>query len=329
MQCGGRSRAWATAGRGRGGATALRPGAIVGLAVLLAAAACKREPGEKQKPADAGVRAAPVQRSPETAVLTRIAIRWTEPAPAGVDEEDLSRRLGALLTGSPAFVAEGEPVPAGRVAVPAAVEVTLHRDEMPRGAERVIMVGVEAEVGWMEGADRVKPRENVLVHRPLQPRDRANADQVVAALAIEAIEAAGRGLVAKETMRQGDDAAVLAGLSAPDPDQVLWALEIAAARRLSAAFDRAIALLDSPDAGVSSAALRVLVALRDARAVRALARRADFADPDTMRGLVEAVTAIGGPEAIEFLELVASGHADADMRQRAQEGLERLGRRRP
>ena len=44
------------------------------------------------------------------------------------------------------------------------------------------------------------------------------------------------------------------------------------------------------------------------------------------RMVVEAVSAIGGDEAAEFLEYVATGHSDADLRNRAREGLERLGR---
>jgi hypothetical protein len=300
------------------------------LAASLVVSGCRRS--EEAKPADAGApRAAPERaaRSPETAVLTGVTMRWTEKPPAGLRQEELSSRLGALLLASPAFAAEGEVVPPGRVAVPAAVELIVHREEVEQGKALVVMVGIEAEVVWKADGDRIKPRENVLFPGRLERRDRTKLDEVVVRLAGDAIDAAARGLIAKETLRQGDDAAVLAGLDDPEPDAVLWALDLAAERQLHAAFDRAIALLDAPDAGVQAAALRVLVALRDPRAVKALARRADFADPDTMRALVEAVTAIGGPEAIEFLELVASGHADADMRQRAQEGLERLGRRRP
>ena len=47
-----------------------------------------------------------------------------------------------------------------------------------------------------------------------------------------------------------------------------------------------------------------------------------------MRLVIEAVSAIGGDEAAEFLEYVATGHSDSDLRSRAREGLERIGRQR-
>ncbi len=257
--------------------------------------------------------------------------------------------MRALLTSSGAFVADEAKVPAGRVPVQAEVDVTVRYDVVtaPAAADakagkpgkpgkatrpgkaglRAAMVAVEAEVDWKASGDRPQPRENVLVERPLERGDEARLDELVFRLVADALEVAGRGLADQETLRQGDDGAVLAALGSDDADMVLWALDVSADRRLAPAFDRAVALLGATDLGVRGAALRFLVALRDPRAVQPLARRADFADPDTMRQLVEAVTAIGGPEAVEFLEMVAGGHDDRDMRERAREGLERLGRR--
>jgi HEAT repeats len=310
-------------------------GRVVALVAALVAAALigcgkDRESGSAKAPAKDGG-AADGSRKPETAVLTGVAIQRIDPArPHPIRDQDLSARLGKVLTDSAAFAAEGEAVPAGRTAVPAAVQVTLRYDVVsPPGGKggRVAVVGVEAEMDWKTGGERLEARENVLVERPVERGDEARLDQVVVDAVTHAVELAGRGLVAKETLRQSDDRAVLAALDSDDADTVLWALDLCAARRLKAAFDRAVALLDSRDPGVQAAALRVLVALRDPRAVEPLARRADFADAQTMQALVEAVTAIGGQEAIEFLELIASGHDQAEMRQRAREGLERLGRR--
>jgi hypothetical protein len=283
-------------------------------------------------------------RRPETAVLTEIAIQRADPArPRPIRDEDLSARLRRVLTSSAAFAADEAKVPAGRLGVAAEVEVTVRYDvvEPPAGAKahkgdkgsaraaarRSAVVGVEARLDWKAAGERLEPHENVLIERPVEGRDEARVDQLVVDVVTQAVELAGAGLVDKETLRQGDDGAVMAALASDDADTVLWGLELCADRRLAASFDRAVALLEHTDPGVRAAALRDLVALRDPRAVKPLARRADFADPETMRALVEAVTAIGGQEAIDFLELVAGGHAEADMRERAREGLERLGRR--
>jgi len=324
----------------------------VGLAagLLVAVAGCRDGgDGAPRTRAEADASAPAVRARPETAVLAGVQIKVVEPEqPRPVSGESLSARLRALLTSSGAFVADEAAVPAGRVAVAAEVDVTVRYDVVSAPApadkageagkparatkqgkqvRRAAMVAVEAEVDWKASGDRPQPRENVLVERPLERRDEAVLDELVARLVADAMEVAGRGLAEQEKLRQGDDGAVLAALGSSDPDVVLWALDLSAARRLAAAFDRAVALLEAPDPGVRGAALRFLVALRDPRAVEPLARRADFADPDTMRQLVEAVTAIGGPEAVEFLEMVAGGHDDRDMRERAREGLERLGRR--
>ncbi|HKE17413.1 MAG TPA: HEAT repeat domain-containing protein [Kofleriaceae bacterium] len=332
--------------------------AAAGGILALVAAGCRgeRDSGGAAGQGDDMARdaAAPEPRKPETAVLTAVAIHRVDPArPRPISDEDLSARLGRVLTASPAFAADEAKVRPGRVGVAAEVAVTVRYDvvEEPAGEKPggkaggtkrgkragtrrgkvggvlSVMVGIEARVDWKASGERLEPHENVLIERPVERRAERELDPIVVELVTQAVELAGRGLVEKETLRQGDDGAVMAALASDDADAVLWGLELCADRRLAGSFDRAVALLDHADPGVRAAALRVLVALRDPRAVQPLARRADFADPDTMRALVEAVTAIGGPEAIEFLELVAGGHAEPDMRERAREGLERLGRR--
>lgn len=321
-------------------------GAVLGgLLVAVAPAGCERRsaPQRAARPSDAGVAAREAAaRKPEIAVLTGVAVQWGEgAAPPGVSDEELSRRMARILADSAVFLVEGEAPPPGRTAVPALIRVTLHAElvaadgaaagrgrEGRPGKARAAMAAVEAEIDWKASGARLEPRENVIVQVPLGARPAPADAQVLAAAVADAVDKAGHGLVDKETLHRADDATVLRALSA-DGAELPWALELAADRRLSGAFDRAIALLQERDPAVRGAALRVLVALRDPRAVRSLARASDFADADTMRSLVEAVTAIGGAEAIEFLELVASGHSDADMRQRAQEGLDRLGRRPP
>lgn len=316
-------------------------GAVLGgLLAAVGPAGCERkaDPDRAARPADAGTSArAPAARTPEVAVLTGVAIQWGQgAAPPGVSDEDLSRRIGRILADSPAFLVEGEAPPPGRTAVPVMVEVTLHAEivaadgggKARAGKARAAMAAVEAELDWKARGERLEPRENVIVQVPLGARPAPADGEVLAAAVGDAVDKAGHGLVDKETLHRADDATVLRALSG-DGAEVPWALELAADRRLRGAFDRAAALLGARDLAVRGAALRVLVALRDPRAVKSLARAADFADADTMRSLIEAVTAIGGPEAVEFLELVASGHSDDDMRQRAQEGLDRLGRRPP
>ncbi|HEU5057088.1 MAG TPA: HEAT repeat domain-containing protein [Kofleriaceae bacterium] len=285
-------------------------------------------PGAAGAPAarsDAG----PARRAPETAVIGDLALRRVDPPGNKVEmkDEDLAGALGSVLAGSRAFAASEAEVPAGRTGVPARVAVTITYDfvNVPKG--RSIVCAVEAAIEWQRG-ERLTPRENVLTERPLSAADQKRAPEIAAQMITQSVMEAARGLVAKEELRQGDDAAVLKALDDPDPDVVLWSLELVAERRLAAGFDRALALLEAKDAGVRAAALRALVALRDPRAVEPLAKMANFSNPDELKLVIEAVSAIGGDEAAEFLEYVATGHSDPDLRGRAREGLERIGKRR-
>src|SRR4051812_360987 len=92
--------------------------------LLVAAAGCKRDAGSsaglpgadggggkrtgwETRPAGrAAKRPAAPPRQPEVVQLTGVAIRWAEPVrQLPIRDEELARRLGALLTRSPAFLA--------------------------------------------------------------------------------------------------------------------------------------------------------------------------------------------------------------------------------
>ncbi len=309
---------------------------VVLLAFSVAAApGCKRSgagrphDGGPKATAAAHTDAGPARGARETAVIGDIAIRRVDP-PAGkaeVKDKDLAGAIASVLSGSKAFAASQAEVPEGRTGVPAKVTVNITYDSVNAPKGRSIVCAVEAAIEW-QGGERLTPRENVLTERPLAAADQKRAPLIVGQMIEQSVTEAARGLVAKEELRQGDDSAVLAGLDSLDPDEVLWSLELVADRRLRPAFERALSLLQAKDAGVRAAALRALVALKDPRAVEPLAKMANFSNPEELRMVIEAVSAIGGDEAAEFLEYVATGHSDADLRSRAREGLERIGRQR-
>jgi hypothetical protein len=117
------------------------------------------------------------------------------------------------------------------------------------------------------------------------------------------------------------DESVLAALSLADPDAVAWALAIVGERRMSEAFDAVVKALEARTPEVRDSAIGALVALGDPRAVQPLAKLAEFSDHDRMRMVIEAVSAIGGRDALEYLEFIASGHPDDDIKQRAEAGI--------
>jgi len=66
------------------------------------------------------------------------------------------------------------------------------------------------------------------------------------------------------------------------------------------------------------------VAIGDRRAVSALTRLTRFRNTEKMAKIIDGIGTLGGREAREYLELVASGHEDADIRNMAAEALARL-----
>jgi len=117
-----------------------------------------------------------------------------------------------------------------------------------------------------------------------------------------------------------------AALAEKDPTRLAAAVEIAAVRRTREAVPALLRLLHHEDERVADRAIGALVAIGDRRAVKPLTRLADFKDTARMAKLLDAIGSLGGPEAKEYLEFVASGHDDADIRNLASEALERMNR---
>jgi HEAT repeat protein len=120
------------------------------------------------------------------------------------------------------------------------------------------------------------------------------------------------GLAIKESVRTGDADRVSEAL---DPDRhsgqtVLWALEIVRERKLAAAFDRVVALLESPDRDVRETAIGVLMDLGDPRGVAPIADATDPADPVAVRIAIDAAARLGGEDARTFLEFLRDHPSD-------------------
>jgi hypothetical protein len=272
-------------------------------------------------------RAAPVAWRTE---VTQVATKVLDPdTPREVYPRQLAKRVGQILTGSSWFLSAAQPVPEGVRARPATIDLLVRYDVVDDGSGgKEAVAAVTCEVEWQRDRGGLPLRASVLSRRPVGADEMSNLDGVVAGHVARTSEAAARELVAREALRRGPDDAVIAALDADDPGRVQWALAIVGDRPVAAARQRVEALLSSDSREVSDAAIGALVAIGDARSVPALTALAEFGDYERMRMLIEAVSAIGGDEAIQFLEFVASGHPDPDIARRARDGLARVHRRR-
>lgn len=316
---------------------------LVALSLLQHLPGCKKK--DKSPPAsrdsgpvevsgeDAGSAQA-VVRAPERVVLARVVAKTVDPKqPRELHPRLLAQAIGKQLTDSEWFYSPGDTVPAKFRVRLGELQVLITYDVMrdPKTKQRSVMVAVEAEVVWAKEGEALPLRDKVLFERTLEPGSHEDLDGLMATQAALAVEAAGEGLLAKEEVRAGPDASVAKVLENPEqnPELTLWALEVVRSQKRSALFDDVVALLDAKNPDVRETAVGVLLALGDPRAVPYLTEKAEMGDRLHLFAVIEAVSTLGGEEAVDFLEFLASGHPDAEVRQRAKDGLERLERAPP
>ena len=184
-----------------------------------------------------------------------------------------------------------------------------------RDKEHVALVAARGDVPG--GVDRVILQASV-VHT-LSRADAASLRKVVETVTRDIAFQAGLAVGAPEK-------AVRVLETEKDPQRLAAAVEIAAVRRLKAAVPALIKLLRHKDPAVADRTIGALVAIGDRRAVKPLTRLSRFSDTEKMAKIIDGIGSLGGKEAQDWLELVASGHEDADIRNLAREALERMGR---
>jgi len=145
-------------------------------------------------------------------------------------------------------------------------------------------------------------------------------------LAATLVDQVATELTAKLTLRAGTSADLLAAVHGDDPEAAAWALELGGERGDPALKDFAIESLGT-SVRARTAAIQYLVALGDPSTVPALTSTVDFADRDQLAAIIEAVTAIGGQDARDFLDMLSAGATDPETMDRAKDGLRRLDKR--
>ncbi|HKA90739.1 MAG TPA: HEAT repeat domain-containing protein [Haliangiales bacterium] len=298
------------------------------LCLLVALAAC-RERGAG--PADAAPPPAPdaPPAGPEVVRIDDMAVvapLWPKEAGPPPEEAFVARRMWEGLTQSPMFALKGSVPPArasgvrvrrARLHVTVGVEITK--------APRLLRGAAHVELEWLGGGEDRDLSETDACETEL--RVGARVPEVAQGAVECALARAAGGLIARETVRRGDEKAVIAALSGSDPSLRQAAFAAVADHRLSAAVPRLLELLKSDDAMARDGAIGALVALRDPRAVKPLADLGQFNDLDMMRRVIDAIGAIGGEEARAYLEMVASGHDVPGIRALAKDALGRMDRK--
>jgi hypothetical protein len=227
---------------------------------------------------------------------------------------------------APCVAIGGDDVPQGAVADRGKLEVEIGVESAPaeKGEPARVGVAVALRLTWIGDDEELPLSSKVLMQKPI---GKAQVAAVAHDTLVETVREAVHGMCAKAAIRGGDDSLAIAALDEKDPELVIYALGVVGDRKLVAAYDKIVALLHAEDEEERDAAIGTLVALGDERGVHALSELAEFKDLDLMRRVIDAIGAIGGDEAHDYLQLVASGHDVPAIQALAKEALDRLERR--
>jgi len=288
---------------------ALLLGALIALAGL---GGCKRQAAAPRRPVLVEVRIR--DRTPESDRPARLDLAAVREAilrhqrEAGVFAVALGRAPGPH---EEAFalrvdVEVGEDVKDGQGVARAAVMIVIERVDGPADAPRL-------EAGG--GAEKPYPLES------------PDVGAVFTDLVNRTVRDLMQGLLQRERLRHADPRAIVAALASDDPETRLAAVTTAAERRVREVVPALIERLNDPVDAVRDRTLGALVEIGDRRAVGPLTRQTKFRDLDGMRKVVDAIASLGGEEARSYLEFVASGHEEREIRDLAREALDRLQRK--
>ncbi len=306
--------------------------AIVAALALLGCSAKKKAPSQSKDDASPTVGVRDIQ--PELMVLRQVFVEESsDQGGLHVPASDMAKKLGSILVTSGFLAARDGDVPDTHLARPVEAFLSMSYDWAPNAEANAgaLVLAAEARLEFIDSRSDLAPQVAVLMeasvpHRGDAPEETGDAQAALAQLAESAVVSLAESLVARERLRRAPHAELLSALSVAlkEPSMRIWGLQLAADRRLREAVPAAIASLTMGDEALEAAAISTLVALGDPQAVPALVNGVDFNDYEELRVTMEAISAIGGEDAIEFLEFVASGHSDAELRERAKESLGRL-----
>ncbi len=195
------------------------------------------------------------------------------------------------------------------------------------GEETRVDAAVSLRLRWKEDGATRSMESRVLGQLPIAAADRKRLPEQARAALEHALADASAALALRDGIRRGDQATVLAALSSEDTDVRVEAFRAMAERHMVSALPRLVELLHSQNHEIRDAAIGGMVELGDRRAVKPLVDMVEFSDLDMMRRIIDAVGMLGGDEARDYLEFVASGHETPAVRELAVEALDRLKRR--
>lgn len=300
-------------------------GGVLLLCVLALVAGCKRKRTAPEAGADAvtaavAIDAGPASRPPQTIVLDEVEVRLHGAAEGALVSRELARELGRCLMDGETIVALAQQVPAGREPRPARLRVEIAAQPPAAGNAKVTVV-MDAQLTWQAGED---PAPSATVTGDATPSGSGGVDTAILAVVDRLRDGVCADLTNRIRVWGADD--LVPTLRGDDLAAAHWALVLLADRGATPHVIDAVVPHLRGTAPLRDAAITALVAVGDPHAVPALTELTDLADKTALTTIVEAVIAIGGDDARDYLAVMSS-HRDPTIARHARDGLDRLDRR--
>ncbi|MBN2340029.1 MAG: hypothetical protein JXX29_09645 [Deltaproteobacteria bacterium] len=132
------------------------------------------------------------------------------------------------------------------------------------------------------------------------------------------------GLRSNIRICNGNTRTWVAALASPEADEQILALELLKMNGEKSAAGKVVSLLDDPRTEVASAAAETASVVADESNVKEIIQIARRGGVEVEARCVEVLSKIGGPESVAFLEMLAVGHENRQMRELSFNALKRL-----
>lgn len=295
------------------------------LSLLAASAlsACKRK---SATPAETG----PPDITP---TLSSVAVQDLTPPEivpdAHPDARALGARLESRLRGAGIFSTHagdgGAPgLPTARVRADFGIEEVEHEGRV--AARAVIRFRVDTRPSELSGRhwrEDVEAQAETIFALDGKPDRKV----IFAKLVSRLLDDLATSYISRQKLWKGGPQEISAALAADAGEAKAEAIRVVGHRKLASEVPALLRLLSHEEEPIRDAALGALVAMRERRAVGELAKQRSMRDQREMRKILDAISMLGGDEALEYLSFVADAHEDEEIKEMAKKALERLKRR--
>jgi hypothetical protein len=194
-------------------------------------------------------------------------------------------------------------------------------EDLDKDGREVIKAAVTMEISSRRRTEFFPLRANILAISAPFDKERPKKRMYKRHLS-RAFKDAVRILNEELRLLQASNSELLLFLKRKEPELKVMAIRLLGERKVKASVPKLIRLLK--DRQIRDVVIGALVAIGDQRAVKPLIEGADTQNIKELIQVIDAISSLGGKEAIAYLEFIAAGHSDPYIRYLARSGRKRI-----